>query len=320
MPRPQIAVTEHFERCLASALSTVLAALVAVFLCAPASAQEIDSRALLQRIERLESDLAILQRQVYLSGSTAAPARAGAPSGPLAPTVAAGLEVRVSQLENEIQTMTGRLEEIGHNVDQVRAQFEKLAKDVDFRLSAVEHGGEAAPSPTSQPESAPPSRPAAAAPSAGATQGAAEPPPPPQKAVLGSGQVLPVGAPQQQYDYARALLIQQDYAGAERAFAAFVNTHPDDALAGAAQYWLGETFYLRANYDQAARAFAEGYQKYPKGTKAPDTLLKLGMSLVQLNRKKDACVLFTELDQRYPAAPTNVKQAVQRERQRAGCG
>ncbi|HXQ66585.1 MAG TPA: tol-pal system protein YbgF, partial [Alphaproteobacteria bacterium] len=59
---------------------------------------------------------------------------------------------------------------------------------------------------------------------------------------------------------------------------------------------------------------------YPKGTKAPDTLLKLGMSLVQLNRKKDACVLFTELDQRYPAAPTNVKQAVQRERQRAGCG
>jgi len=320
MPRPQIAVTPRFERCLASVVSAVLAALLAVFLCAPVSAQEIDSRALLQRIERLESDLAILQRQVYVSGSTAAPARAGAPSGPLAPTVAAGLEVRVSQLENEMQTMTGRLEEIGHNVDQVRAQFEKLAKDVDFRLSAAERGGEATPAPTSQPESAPPSRPAAAAPSAAATPSAAEPPPPPQKAVLGSGQVLPVGAPQQQYDWARGLLIQQNYADAERAFAAFVNTHPDDPLAGAAQYWLGETFYLRANYDQAARAFAEGYQKYPKGTKAPDTLLKLGMSLVQLNRKKDACVLFTELDQRYPGAPTNVKQAVQRERQRAGCG
>jgi len=320
MPRPQIAVTEHFERCMAFVASTALAALVAVFLSAPASAQEIDSRALLQRIERLESDLAILQRQVYLSGSTAAPARTGAPSGPLAPTVAAGLEVRVSQLEDQMQTMTGRLEEIGHNIDQVRAQFEKLAKDVDFRLSAIEHGGEAAPAPTSQPESAPPSRPVAAAPSAVATPGAAETAPPPQKAVLGAGQVLPVGAPQQQYDYARALLIQQNYAEAERAFAAFVNTHPDDALAGAAQYWLGETFYLRANYDQAARAFAEGYQKYPKGTKAPDTLLKLGMSLVQLNRKKDACVLFTELDQRYPTAPTNVKQAVQRERQRAGCG
>jgi tol-pal system protein YbgF len=302
-------------------LTGCLAALAGVLLAPAARAQEIDSRALLQRIERLESDVTILQRQLYLGSTGTNAARPAPAGGQLAPTVAASLEVRVSQLEDQLQSLTGRMEEVGHNVDQVRVQLDKLAKDIDFRLSALEHGG-SVPAPASAEVEAPQPlvrpAPAAPAPSAPAPATAAVQAPP-QKAAIGGGQVLPLGTPQQQYDYARALLVQQDYVSAEHSFAAFVNTHPDDPLAGAAQYWLGETFYLRANYDAAARAFAEGYQKYPKGSKAPDSLLKLGMSLVQLNRKKDACTLFNELDQRYPGAATNVKQAVQRERQRAGC-
>jgi len=313
-------------------LALAFAVLLSALFSSPASAQEIDSRALLQRIERLESDVTILQRQIYLGNSGTTPARAGAPQagGQVAPTEAAALEVRVSQLEDQMQGLTGRIEELGHGIEQVRTQLDKLSKDVDFRLSSVEHGGTpeppAAPAGSASPQplvgpaaSAPAVAAAVAAPAAAGSAGAALATPPPQKAVIGGGQVLPLGTPQQQYEYARNLLVQQDYAGAERSFAAFVNTHPDDALAGAAQYWLGETFYLRANYDAAARAFAEGYQKYPKGSKAADSLLKLGMSLIQLNRKKDACTLFKELDQRYPDAATNVKQAVQRERQRAGC-
>jgi len=324
----QIAASKRVASGPAPLLLLCLASIASAIWALPASAQEIDSRALLQRIERLESDVTILQRQIYLGSTGTSPVRAGAPAqgGQVAPTVAAALEVRVSQLEDQMQGLTGRMQELGHSIDQVRTQLDKLSKDVDFRLSAVERGGAAeaplatgaaaaeSPQPLVGPAARAPaaaSAPAAAAPAAAATA--------PQAAVIGGGQVLPLGTPQQQYDYARALLVQQDYASAERSFAAFVNTHPNDPLAGAAQYWLGETYYLRANYDAAARAFAEGYQKYPKSSKAPDSLLKLGMSLVQLNRKKDACTLFTELDQRYPNAPTNVKQAVQRERQRAGC-
>jgi len=322
----RFAVRAPTARSPAPLFAACLAAVAAALLAPPASAQEIDSRALLQRIERLESDVTILQRQLYLGSTGTTAARPAAAGGQVAPTVAAALEVRVSQLEDQLQSLTGRMEEVGHNVDQVRAQLDKLSKDVDFRLSALEHGGSVpapaaaeaeAPQPLGRPASIAPA-PAAPAPAAAGPATAAVAAPP-QKAVIGGGQVLPLGTPQQQYDYARALLVQQDYASAERSFAAFVNTHPDDPLAGAAQYWLGETFYLRANYDAAARAFAEGYQKYPKGSKAPDSLLKLGMSLVQLNRKKDACTLFNELDQKYPNAATNVKQAVQRERQRAGC-
>lgn len=291
-------------------VSVIVAAVVAI----PADAQQTDVRSLQQRIERLESDLSILQRQIYTGGGglpVSRPLGSSAASGAsLASNSAADIEVRFSQIEDQMQSLTGRIEELSHSVDVLKSQLERLSKDVDFRLSALEKGGgargaEGGPQATARPN---------------ADAGGEEPAPGQTKPVLGPGQVLPVGTSQQQYDYARALLIQQDYAGAEKAFSAFINTHPNDPLAGAAQYWLGETYYARGNYDQAAKTFAEGYQRYPKSPKAPDTLLKLGMSLVQLKRTKDACVLFNELNQRYPNAPTNVKQAAQRERQHAGCG
>jgi tol-pal system protein YbgF len=310
MPRTLISILD------AERLAPIAWALGAIALLAspgPARAQDVDTRALQQRIERLESDMSILQRQVYLgAGGTGSPRAAAAPGaaggGQVSPTVAASLELRVSQLEDQMQGMTGRIEEIGHNVDLLKGQLDKLSKDLDFRLSALERGG-GVPGPGVAA--------AAGAAAGSAAAGAVESSP--KQASVEPGQVLPVGTPQQQYDYARSFLVQQDYPAAEKAFSAFVNTHPDDPLASAGQYWLGETYFVRGNYDQAAKAFAEGYQKYPKGAKAPDTLLKLGMSLVELNRKKDACVLFNELNQRYPNAAANVKQLAARERQRAGC-
>ena len=75
----------------------------------------------------------------------------------------------------------------------------------------------------------------------------------------------------------------------------FIKNHPDNSLTSNAHYWLGETYYVRGKYGDAAAAFAEGYQKFPKSSKAADNLLKLGMSLGQLNQKKEACLSFAEL-------------------------
>ncbi|HYB10646.1 MAG TPA: tol-pal system protein YbgF [Alphaproteobacteria bacterium] len=286
----------------------------------PAAAQQLDLQALQQRVQRLESDLSILQRQVYTGGGGGSPSSAPAPrpaapagGGAIEPTVAASFEVRISQLEDEMQSLTGRIEEIGHNTDMLKSELDRLQKDIDFRLTALEKGG----TPVGGAGGASANANSQTEPGAGAQE--ETPPKGTGKMSLGPGQVLPVGTSQQQYDYARALLIQQDYPGAEKAFSAFVNAHPDDKLAGPAQYWLGETFYVRGNYDQSAKAFAEGYQRYPKSDKAPDTLLKLGMSLAQLKRTKDACVLYKELETKYPSAPASVKQAAQRERQKSGC-
>jgi tol-pal system protein YbgF len=140
-----------------------------------------------------------------------------------------------------------------------------------------------------------------------------------QVAVLPQGQ-LPAGAPEEQYQYAWGLLRGQDYAGAEAALRSFIAAHPQHALAGNAQYWLGETYYVRKDYRQAAVAFAEGYQSYPHSAKAPDNLLKLGLALAQIGETADACQAFAQLGRQFPTAPQSLKDRAQRERQRLACG
>ncbi|HUN50241.1 MAG TPA: tol-pal system protein YbgF, partial [Candidatus Sulfotelmatobacter sp.] len=130
---------------------------------------------------------------------------------------------------------------------------------------------------------------------------------------------LPPGSAQSQYNFATDLLHQGDYAGAEQALTQFIAKHPNDPLASSAQYWLGETFFVRKSYDRAAKAFLAGYQKYPKTQKAPDDLLKLAMSLTALNQKKEACAVFRQLSSEYPNADSRIKQSTAREKSRAGC-
>jgi tol-pal system protein YbgF len=130
---------------------------------------------------------------------------------------------------------------------------------------------------------------------------------------------LPAGTPQERYNYAYKLLVQSDYADAESAFREFLGAHPQDALAGNAQYWLGETYYVRGQYEPAAQAFLQGYQGYPKGAKAPDSLLKLGMSLSAMKKNPEACAALGQLGKDFPSAPPHVKDAATRERGKIGC-
>ena len=139
-----------------------------------------------------------------------------------------------------------------------------------------------------------------------------------QTAAVTTG-ALPQGSPQEQYSYAFSLLRQAQYNEAEQALRAFVEQHPEDALAGNAKYWLGETHYVRGDYQQSAVIFAEGYQQYPNNSKAPDNLLKLGMSLGALGNTADACGTFAELLKRYPDAATTVLRRTQQEQQRYSC-
>lgn len=130
---------------------------------------------------------------------------------------------------------------------------------------------------------------------------------------------LPAGTPQERYNYAYKLLVQSDYADAESAFREFLGAHPQDALAGNAQYWLGETYYVRGQYEPAAQAFLQGYQGYPKSAKAPDSLLKLGMSLSAMKKNPEACAALGQLGKDFPSAPPHVKDAATRERTKIGC-
>ncbi|MDX2288634.1 MAG: tol-pal system protein YbgF [Hyphomicrobiaceae bacterium] len=125
--------------------------------------------------------------------------------------------------------------------------------------------------------------------------------------------------PKQVFETAYGYLLQQDYPAAEEAFGDFLQRFPKDRLAGSAQFWLGEAHYMRGEYKAAAGAFLKGYQSYTTSQKAPDSLLKLAMSLDRLGQKDAACSSFAELGTRFPNAPPHVKNRAASERRRVGC-
>lgn len=299
--------------------------------------QANDLRPLLDRLDRLERDMNLLQRQVYRGSS---PSGAPVPVSPPDAQSAVNYEVRFGQIEDEMRTLTGQIEEVTYNLAQMKRRLDTLASDIDQRLGALEHH-DGATAPAGEQASSPGNVAArnSAAPPPGAGANPAEPAS--RSGVLGqlpanAGQQtaaapaaegaaakpsgsLPAGTSQEQYNYAFGLLRQADYPGAEQALRAFIQRYPNDPLAGNAQYWLGETYYVRKDYNNAAAVFAEGYQKYPKGGKAADNLLKLGMALGQLGQKADACRAFARLDRDFPSAPSTVKERAGDEKKHLGC-
>jgi tol-pal system protein YbgF len=131
--------------------------------------------------------------------------------------------------------------------------------------------------------------------------------------------ILPNEAPKKQYEFATSFLKVGDYPTAERAFREFVLSNPEHELAGNAQYWYAETFRIRQLYTDAASAYLEGYQKYPKGEKAPINLLKLGVSMVQIGEKDQGCKMINGVEKQYPKANQSVIQKAKYESQKFEC-
>ena len=125
--------------------------------------------------------------------------------------------------------------------------------------------------------------------------------------------------PVEQYEFATSFLKVGDYSTAERAFREFVISNPDHELAGSAQYWYAETFRIRQLYTDAASAYLEGYQKYPKGKKAPINLLKLGVSMVQIGEKDQGCKMINGVELQYPNANQSVIQKAKYESKKFEC-
>ena len=251
---------------------------------------------------------------------------------------------RLNAMQDQMRDLTGRIEELTNEVNQLRSQLDRQASDTDVRFRQLQGGGGgggttslAPPGPPddtaaelpgqprpprgagadfSQPASRPGNLGTLPAPGPG-RRPPPEEPPPPQTAAAGGA--LPPGNAQDQYNYAMGLLTQANYPAAEQAMRAFVQRYPRDPLAGNAQYWLGETFYVRKDYGNAATAFAQAYEKYPKSPKAADDLLKLGMSLTALNQKADACKAYARLQRDFPAPPQSIRERLTGEKQRAGC-
>jgi tol-pal system protein YbgF len=352
----------------------VVALLGAMLTSLPVRADEIDD--LRREVDQLKQQVLFLQNQLPSGG---APASGGGS--------AAQQEVRWQELDRQLSELTGQIERVEIKVNDLAAQMERMQKDVEFRLSAIESGGAAtgsvpvasastgasqpmagaqagqptelssaassavaggtAPSEPTATSSVQPSTgaasgqtgvlgtltaeqaanlpqaPAGAAEAAAAAAGASNPDTASTQAQQSSGTFAPISlpgeTPREKYDFATNLLQQGNYDKAEAALKTFVMQYPNDTLAGNAQYWLGETYYVRGDFRNAAVAFAEGYQKYPQSAKAPDNLLKLAMSLGQQGQTQNACVALRQLDKKFPEAPANIKDRALRAKERYSC-
>lgn len=341
--------------------------LVLLAMAAPIPAARSQDRAPQDRLDRLERDLTMLQRQVYRGG--------GAPAG-ADNNIAVDSQIRMDRLEAQMRELTGRVEDETNEVQQLRQRLEQINSDLDVRFSQGQGDAQGTGAPPAlhpragdaiAPRSPPPRASSASLTSygSGMPPGSLVPPPPdtptssgtltppgtplgtppgtpprtppgtppgptqltPRPANVAAGGDLrppgvgglPTGSASDQYNSAFGLLKQADYPAAETALRTFVQQHPDDRLAGNAQYWLGESYYARGKYPEAAGAFAEGYKRYPKGAKAADDLLKLGMSLARANQKQNACVSLVQLDHDFPHAGSAVKERAAAEKKRLGC-
>ncbi|MBF0335347.1 MAG: tol-pal system protein YbgF [Alphaproteobacteria bacterium] len=317
-----------------SPFHAALAAFVLVgVLAGPVRAQDMQS--LMDQIQRMERDLSTLQRQVYRGGGGGDSSSAGV----ALPDDAAGrLEVRLDQFESTMRNLTGQVEEARFQAQQNAQKLERLQGDLEFRLNALEGRG----GPTAMPAPPPPPQPQQQQHSAThhpAEPGAESVGAPPQMLKPPSGSPLPAAGtasappaatpapatpaagatPEAQYEQAFKLLAVPDYPGAEQSFRAFIKANPGHALAGNAQYWLAETHYVRGDFQQAAVNFLEGYQKYPKATKAPDSLLKLAKSLGSLGQKKEGCAALAKMNSEFPNANETLKRYGAAEKKVLGC-
>ncbi len=124
--------------------------------------------------------------------------------------------------------------------------------------------------------------------------------------------------PEALYEKHYETLLRRQFGDAEAGFRQFLEKYPDHSLAGSAQYQLGETFYAQGNYQEAARNFLQGYKNYPKSRRAPDSLLKLGLSLRKMDQREQACAALGSVGTEFPRA-VEAKKRAQAEFKRAGC-
>lgn len=289
-------------------LSAFAPAVCAVLVAFPAMAQNNDMRAVMSRLDQMQRQMDMVSRQVYRGEAP--------PEGAVSRQIpsetaglAAAMDDRMNTIEGTLRQLTNRLDEQDYAVGQLKQQFDLFKSDAEMRLQ--EMATKQMQAPAAQTGNAPVitnlqnNNGTAASESAAASAETND---------------LPNDNAAALYDAAFQSLREQKYERAEAAFKSFLDRYSSDTLAGNAQYWLGETFYVRGNYQEAAKIFAQGFQKYPKSSKAPDNLLKLGLSLAQNGKTKEACLTLDQLGVRYPNAAAVIKQRAVDETKKLNCG
>ncbi|HPF77682.1 MAG TPA: tol-pal system protein YbgF [Alphaproteobacteria bacterium] len=240
----------------------------------------------------------------------------------------AQMEVRLQQMEAQVRDLTGRVENQVYEINQLKQQIKQLEMGAPGTSAGFDNG----PKTNELPRVAPPP---------GAGQIGVPTRDMPGQSVMakpeqsnpfnldlkpqeieGMKTAVPGGGTTEAtalYEQAYANLKVEKYEEAEKEFEKFLTNYGDHVLAANAKYWLGETYYVRGDYKKAARTFAEGFKTYPESAKSPDILLKLGMSLNGMGKKKEACVALSQVSVKFPTGSEPVVERAEKEMEKLGC-
>ncbi len=291
-----------------------------------------------QILETIQKDLKTLEKAVY-SSSNSDNLNSTIEFDQNAEDVLTRHLLKLSELENQFNIVTNKFEEVNYKLDKLSSRLSKIQSDNQLRfqeleekyLSVTNENRELVSKPMNEknkilPGSSEPQDLGAISYKDTSTNEVVQQTQSVDttsvvvaEEIESEEKILPNEKPEKQYEFAQSFLRVGDYNTAERAFLEFVKLNSDHDLAGNAQYWYAETFRIRQLYTDAASAYLEGYQKYPKSSKAPINLLKLGVSLVQIGEKDQGCLMISGVKEQYPEATQSVLQKAKYEEKKFGC-
>jgi tol-pal system protein YbgF len=307
----------------------LLQILVIVFFANISFAQQDKMNELLDKLEKIQKDIQTLEKAVYSKNPTLS-------SDSVVVNEALTRQLsKISELEKQIQEMTSKFEENNYKTQQLSDRLNKVSNDSQFRFQQLENNKAISEKVSAPKEVIVEKTPVVVKKNENnilnseeidKEQNVIE-----EKKVQSDNiklkekvskprtKVLPKVSIAEQYKYATNIMKSGDFEKAEIAFKEFVDTHSKHELAGSAQFWYAETFYIRQLYDDAAAAFLEGYQKYPNSPKAPENLLKLGVTLAELGEIEQGCKMIINLKIAYPKTDASILQKSSYEKKRFNC-
>jgi tol-pal system protein YbgF len=307
--------------------------LIFIFFVNISFAQQDKMNELLNKLDKIQKDIQTLEKAVYTRNPNL-------PSDNISLNEALTRQlIKISELEKQIQQMTQMYEENSYQLQQLSDRFNKVSNDNQLRLQQLENNKFASDKLSSPKEVF--------------EEKKISPPKMNDKNILNKEEVdeisddednslkdksvntesiklkekfnkaqpkiLPKASVAERYKFAMNIMKNGDFEKAEIAFKEFVDAHAKHELAGSAQFWYGETFYIRQLYEDAAVAFLDGYQKYPNSPKAPENLLKLGVTLAELGETEQGCKMIANLKKAYPKTDASILQKSSYEKKRFNC-
>ena len=286
-----------------------------------------------EQINSINKDLKTLEKAVYNESDVL---KISSNSSNLNEDILTKHLLKLNEIEEQFQELTNRFEEINFKVDKISNRITKIQADNQLRFSDLEDNNdlnEKSKNDKKMKFSKQKNLPGTSKPGDfGSAPGYASKDLPKEQitnSVESAATViterpekenlLPNKTPPEQYDFAIGFIKVGDYETAEFALKEFIDKNKDHDLAGNAQYWYGETFRIRQLYSDAASAYLDGYQNYPKSKKAPENLLKLGITMVQLGEKDQGCNMIKGVKKQYPKANKSVLQKAQYEQKKFNC-